>query len=322
MGISQSFLILICVVSFSLILAGCSSEEPSELPPITYVSSPNYPPSDPPLQDSMPGPVGFGNRASLPPPPSNDIAIPPPPGTTNYDNVASNVSTPVFGSNETNIEDTSNHTPWTTQYEQVLQQAVLLSKEPQQLAQKAEQLLQNQSSDNPGDKNRCMMLAVISAAGYYWIDDVEKAHQMAEKAFQYRDNQTIAFPNSWKLKDWYKAQGTETASKLAQTKDFILSSSNGGANLMADANRALLARAKFLDAMNLYQQSLERGVQDADLRRAGYLRFAGCLFKANRLSESEEVFLHAWLLNHDLEMDFGDVETREFIDNLGKKYPE
>lgn len=328
MGISHTLLICYSII-FVIYISGCSSEEAVAQPPLTYVSGTPLP-QDPPLRESKTfspftteesNPSLLNSSASSTLPANNDSHVLP--NSTSSDNniIAPEISTssPILNNNSQFI---NNLTPWAIKYEQIEQQASQLHLTPLDLAQRSEELLQNQTPTEPIHENRCMTLAVISAAGYYWADEIEKANTMAQKVFQYRNDHIVVFPNTWKLKEWHQKYGLDSATKLAQAKDFILAANNAGADLMAEANRALLARAKFLDAMEMYRRSLEHGVQDSELRHAGYLRFAGCLFKASRMEEAEETFLHAWLLSHDLEMDFGDIETRTFINGLSKKYSE
>ncbi len=211
---------------------------------------------------------------------------------------------------------------WAKEYDDFMNLAGSIENTSANLPVKAEELLNAMPPTDANTPDRLMMVAVVGAVAYYWEDNPEKAKAMAVRAFQYRGDRTIEFPENWQISAWLKSRSYENVKKLVQAKDFVVSSANAGHASFKEGNQAFIAQSKFMEGLEMYKKALSQGIEDTELRHAAYARLAACLFKAQRHDEAEETFLHGWLLDHSIALDFGDQETRDFLEGLAAKHPE
>ncbi len=328
---SNQFLVIIVSIFFVLVylpILGCSNEEKKEdipsQPQNTYTEESIYTNSnnsssevaisaEPTFNKTETTENSFANNREISPDSeiSSDLV-------KKYEENNNYTTQPVLATT-TPPEKTTNS--WDQEYEKLYQSIMFVHLKSSEIKENSSKLLNEQTPNDPVLKHKFMMTAVIGAVAAFWDGETNEARKLGQKAFEYRGDGIIDFPKEWNILKWWTDKSPKDAYKLAKAKDFVLSCSNGGLLKFQDANRVFIARGQFWDAIENYRDSLKLGLEDNDLRYAAHLRLAACLFKANKLQEAEEIFLQTWLVNHSLEIDFGDQPTRDYLDSLAKKYP-
>jgi tetratricopeptide (TPR) repeat protein len=184
----------------------------------------------------------------------------------------------------------------------------------------AQQFLEGMQPGTDAEKEQCMMATVIAAAAYYLENDLKSAEKFALKGYEYTSGRSVLFPSSWDVEKWISQKTFQTTKKLTKMKDFIISSNNGGFSSFQKGNKAFLNLAQYQEAMNLYNEAISKGLKEVEWRKASYIRLASCLFKLEKHKEAEKVFLEAWVLHPNIDLTFGDGDTKKFLKSLQEKY--
>ena len=201
-------------------------------------------------------------------------------------------------------------------FSQIVEAAAVIDTSYAELQMWTQQFLATSKPDNEIENEQCMTVAVIAAASHFLAGDSGQAKTIGQQAYSYTQERSIKFLPGWDSQKWLKARDYQTAKKLAQMKDFVVSCNNDGFLAFQNANKAYIEKAQYHQASKFYNQAIAKGIARADCRYQSYIRLASCLFKLNQLPEARRWFVEAWLLQPDLQLAFGDQATKVFCKKI------
>lgn len=214
------------------------------------------------------------------------------------------------------IEDSS----FELEYENIYQKAVEIEKNYETLKPRAEKFVDSYFPKTQIQKHKLMTVALIAGGSNYLLSNMSNAKFYGTKAYEYKEDKSIAFPVEWESIRWRQGRDTNILKKLIYMKDFLRSCSNAGFDAFCKANEAFFGKGQVLDAMHEYQNAMQWGLEKESLRQECYLRLAACFYKAGRKEECEKLFLELLIIEPNPNLTIGDQETREYLNELKEKY--
>lgn len=195
----------------------------------------------------------------------------------------------------------------------------------QRLEGLAEQYLEDES-ESEGKRQQCAQVAVIGAAAYYWDGNREKALSLAALAYEYAPDHAISFMPEWELHLWVGKEDSKIVKRMAQMKDFVISSANAGFPDFEVANDAFINKLQFAEATRRYELALHKGIQDKEIRKSCYVRWACSLYQLDSRARAEQILLEGWVVDPQVEFHFGEQAMRDYLEGVlagyGEKYPD
>jgi len=208
---------------------------------------------------------------------------------------------------------------FTTEYDWLYAQAADIDIYYVEIGARAAKLLETAIPKNALENQQFSNVALIAAMAFYFADNPVSGSDYATRAYQYRDDQILTMHPQWNNKRWIEMKGVASTKKMMLAKDTIIGLRNSGADFFQKGNVAYLAKGDFANGLDAYQNALSRGLASNTDRLQCYIRLAGCLYKAGREEEAEEIFLNAWLHDPDMKLQ-GDRDTQNFLNSLKLKY--
>lgn len=210
--------------------------------------------------------------------------------------------------------------PNPSSYQNIVEMGKKIHLHYRDLPEEVEEFLCSDKPETPERQKEYMTVAVIGAGVYHWDGNVTKAMELAQRAYACAPNHMIEFLTEWQIANWSEEQDSKILVKLVQMKDFIISCSNLGSADFELGNNAFIDNGQFAQATQFYNQALRKGIGNNELRKACYMRLAGGLFKMGDEAQAKSVFLERWILDTDVQFQFGDAAMRDFFQETAEYF--